>query len=83
MINESMKILGPMLSNTVHNNPDTTAPWRVDPDNFVLPDGECEFAMGSVDFAPSWFAANHEVKTFLFLIWIRLNATLSRDWWMR
>jgi hypothetical protein len=42
--------------------------WRVDPKNFVAPEGEAEFEQGSVDFAHSWFQARHDVSIFTLLI---------------
>jgi hypothetical protein len=52
--------------------------WRVDPKNFVLPEGEAMFQAGSVDIAHTWFQARKDVRNLIFLIYVVYHMCLQR-----
>jgi hypothetical protein len=61
-ITTATKLLHTLLGKSIKVNEERKAPWRVDPDHFMIPDGEAEFTPGSVDFAHSWFQARKQVS---------------------
>jgi hypothetical protein len=65
-ISEATKMIHDVLQDSVHTDPERKAKWRVNPKYFVIPEGEPEFAAGSVDFAHSWFESQREVSSIYF-----------------